>query len=139
MTVSGLQLWHIRLLALFQLGLYQLASAEFEKLSDVILTVPFAMQVLWALLPFQLDHPLVTLERLSLLAVRQRGGQRELQVYLIMATRLIEMKETHQATQILKAVLNRLAREKDVACRLDLMTALGRLYLQVTRKIEGNN
>ncbi|SAM02793.1 hypothetical protein [Absidia glauca] len=75
-----LQLWHVRLLALFQLGLYQLASAEFEKLSDVILTVPFAMQVLWALLPFQLDHPLVTLERLSLLAVRQQGGQRELQL-----------------------------------------------------------
>ncbi|KAI8338652.1 hypothetical protein BC941DRAFT_423490 [Chlamydoabsidia padenii] len=129
-----LQLWHVRLLALFQLGLYQLASAEFGKLGDMIQHVPFPMQVLWAILPFQLDHPLVTLERLSWLAVqcqKKKEGQRELQVYLIMATRLIQMKDAHQATKILAAVLGRLEHEQQVTCRLDVMTGLGRLYLQL--------
>lgn len=82
---SILRLWYLRLLALMQLGLYQLASAELEKLGNLYrpeLTfeyhgisgktgsiVPFELLVLSARLPFYLKYPLISLERLTLLAV----------------------------------------------------------------------
>ncbi|ORZ11576.1 hypothetical protein BCR42DRAFT_332647 [Absidia repens] len=135
------QLWYIRLLALYQLGLYQLASAEFEKLgSDDILTalpdlLPFEIRVLWAVLPFQMGHPLATLEFLSRLAIqcqKKQQLQRELQVYLIMVTRLIQMNDAHGAAKILQAVLHRVtAMDPHSSSRVDLMTSLGRLYLQL--------
>lgn len=80
-----LQLWYLRLLALCKLGLYQLASAELDKLGDLNrpeLTyefhgmdgsgslVPFELFILWARLPAWLKHPLISLERLTMLAVQ---------------------------------------------------------------------
>jgi hypothetical protein len=126
-------------LALYQLGLYQLASAEFEKLGDAIMQcqVPFEIRVLWTVLPFQLGHPLVTLERLASLAIQcqqQQHQGRELQVYLIMVTRLIQMNDAHGAAKILQAVLHRVTTmDPHSSCRLDLLTSLGRLYLQVNK------
>ncbi|KAI8093705.1 uncharacterized protein BX664DRAFT_330357 [Halteromyces radiatus] len=135
-----LQLWYVRLLALYQLQLYQLASAEFEKLTDLLQQpkddkVPFDMRVLWAILPFKLQHPLITLERLSTLAIQcqhQQSPQREYQVYLILATKLIQMQDYHAAANTLKAVLRKvMSMDPLSSSRLDLFSSLGRLYLQL--------
>ncbi|CEJ02975.1 hypothetical protein RMCBS344292_16967 [Rhizopus microsporus] len=84
---SILELWHMRLLALTKLGLYQLATAELEKLGDLNRPelrdpvtkesmVPFALWILWARLPSFLKYPNVTLERLTMLAAKYVPGDR---------------------------------------------------------------
>ncbi|ORX56179.1 hypothetical protein DM01DRAFT_1285275 [Hesseltinella vesiculosa] len=136
---SIIQLWYIRLLALYQLGFYQLASAEFEKFGDLLTNmslseeddalIPFDMRVLWALLPSKLQHPLVTLERLSILVIhcqRWRQEQREMRVSLLLVSQWIHMQDFAKATVTLQAL-----KEKYKGPNLDLVSSLGRLYLQL--------
>ncbi|KAI8146824.1 hypothetical protein BJV82DRAFT_600027 [Fennellomyces sp. T-0311] len=151
-----LQLWHLRLLALTKLGLYQLASAEMDKLGDLNrpeLTyefhnipdhygsmVPFELHVLWACLPAWLKYPLVSLERLTMLAVhcKKMGAksapgpwrQREVQVYLVTATQMMEMNDLVGAANTMEMVLSQFG-TKDGREDMDVLSALGRLYLQL--------
>ncbi|KAL1930605.1 hypothetical protein VTP01DRAFT_10767 [Rhizomucor pusillus] len=149
---SILRLWYLRLLALMQLGLYQLASAELEKLGNLYrpeLTfeyhgisgktgsiVPFELLVLSARLPFYLKYPLISLERLTLLAVHckkmykktesQLWKQRETQVYIILATQQMHMNDYTAAATTLQMVSRKVAGND-----LDILSILGRLYLQL--------
>ncbi|RUS20237.1 hypothetical protein BC937DRAFT_95611 [Endogone sp. FLAS-F59071] len=101
-----LQLWYTRLLALTKLRLYQLASAEFDRLGDLDraeLTyeyhqglfpgqtgsmVPFDLRVLWAKLPAWLGNTGASVQRVVLLIVFCKK----------MATRLAA-ENTNEATQ----------------------------------------
>ncbi|KAG0182628.1 hypothetical protein DFQ28_005719 [Apophysomyces sp. BC1034] len=149
----------VRLLALTKLGLYQLASAEFDKLGDLNrpeLTyeyhaqaypdrsgsiVPFELWVLWASLPAWLKYPLVTLERITVLAVRCKKMQvktdsvlwrrREIQMYLVLATRLMEMHDFSAAASTMEMILKKYATTPDGDEDIDILSALGRLYLQL--------
>ncbi|CAO3651393.1 unnamed protein product [Cunninghamella blakesleeana] len=136
------QLWYIRLLALYQLGLYQLASAEFEKMGDFQQLqfhhcMPFEMRVLWAILPAKLQHHLITLERLTLLAIQcQKNSQdqhREIQVYIILVTQFIQINDYHSASKLLSTVLDKVSSSSsyDDGVKIDLLSSLGRLYLQL--------
>ncbi|KAJ8656236.1 hypothetical protein O0I10_008030 [Lichtheimia ornata] len=141
-----LQLWYLRLLALCKLGLYQLASAELDKLGDLNrpeLTyefhgmdgssgslVPFELFILWARLPAWLKHPLISLERLTMLAVqcKKKGWkQRQVQVYLVLATQFIEINDYASAASTMDMVRKHFDAENNV----DILSALGRLYLQL--------
>ncbi|KAF1806787.1 hypothetical protein FB192DRAFT_1419557 [Mucor lusitanicus] len=143
---SILQLWYVRLLALTKLGLCQLASAEFEKIGDLDRPelcdsnqqslVPFELRILYATLPSQLKYPAVTLERVTMLAVyckkMQKKSQdtiwkqREIQTYLVLATHWINMKEYSAAATTMQLVLTTMAPDN-----IDLLSSLGRLYLQM--------
>ncbi|CAO3651913.1 unnamed protein product [Cunninghamella echinulata] len=136
------QLWYIRLLALYQLGLYQLASAEFEKMGDFQQLqyhhcMPFEMRVLWAILPIKLQHHLITLERLSLLAIQcQKNSQdhhREIQVYMILVTQFIQINDYHSASKLLSTIFDKVSSSptSDNGVKIDLLSSLGRLYLQL--------
>ncbi|KAI9247485.1 hypothetical protein BDA99DRAFT_446846 [Phascolomyces articulosus] len=151
-----LQLWYLRLLALTKLGLYQLASTELDKLGDLNRVelsyefhnipdkqgsmVPFELHVLSARLPAWLKYPLVTLERLTMLAVhckkmnaKQVSGpwqQREVQVYLVTTTQMMEMNDYTGATTIMEMILKQFG-TKDGKKDLDILSSLGRLYLQL--------
>ncbi|KAI9490515.1 hypothetical protein BDB00DRAFT_768736 [Zychaea mexicana] len=166
-----LELWYLRLLALTKLGLYQLASAELDKLGDLSraeLTfefhnaipkqqqdssssgsmVPFELRILAARLPAWLKYPLVALERLTMLAVhckkvvvnsismmhaKEMGPwrQREAQVYLVMATQMMEMNDYTGAASTMEMVSKQFGTKKDGKQDLDILSALGRLYLQL--------
>ncbi|KAI7848126.1 hypothetical protein BDC45DRAFT_450779 [Circinella umbellata] len=153
-----LQLWYIRLLALTKLGLYQLASAELDKLGDLNRPeftfefynnnnnikegsmVPFELHVLSARLPAWLKYPLITLERLTMLAVycKKMYGknelelwkQREAQVYLVMTTQMMEMNDYTGASTTMEMILKEFG-TKDGKHDLDILSSLGRLYLQL--------
>ncbi|KAI9260807.1 hypothetical protein BY458DRAFT_439952 [Sporodiniella umbellata] len=141
---SLLQLWHMRLLALTKLGLPQLATAELEKLGDLgrnelkdISTgesfVPFALWILWARLPSYLNHPYVTLQRLTMLAAKCKKLQkhhpvwahREVQTYLVIATHWIAIQNYSDAASVMELILNK---SPD---HVDILSGLGRLYLQM--------
>ncbi|CDH51222.1 hypothetical protein RO3G_00406 [Lichtheimia corymbifera JMRC:FSU:9682] len=94
-----LQLWYLRLLALCKLGLYQLASAELDKLGD--LNRPDPMQKGWK--------------------------QRQVQVYLVLATQFIEINDYASAASTMDMVRKHFDAENNV----DILSALGRLYLQL--------
>ncbi|CAO3610462.1 unnamed protein product [Mucor fragilis] len=143
---SILQLWYVRLLALTKLGLCQLASAEFEKIGDLDRPelcdnnqqslVPFELRILFATLPSQLKYPALTLERVTMLAVyckkMQKKSQdaiwkqREIQTYLVLATQWINMKEYSAAATTMQLILTTMAPDN-----IDLLSSLGRLYLQM--------
>ncbi|KAK4520749.1 uncharacterized protein ATC70_006629 [Mucor velutinosus] len=143
---SILQLWYVRLLALTKLGLCQLASAEFEKIGDLDRPelcdnnqqslVPFELRILFATLPSQLKYPALTLERVTMLAVyckkMQKKShdaiwkQREIQTYLVLATHWINMKEYSAAATTMQLILTTMAPDN-----IDLLSGLGRLYLQM--------
>ncbi|KAI8064563.1 hypothetical protein BC940DRAFT_305391 [Gongronella butleri] len=137
-----LQLWHTRLLALYKLAFYQLAAAEFEKLGDLLSStaladddedlVPFEMRVLWALLPNKLQHAVVALERLATLMIqcqRRRHAQRERQVALLLVSQWIHMNDMVAASKTLHEMVQKYT--SDAAPNLDLLSSLGRLYLQL--------
>ncbi|KAL7328017.1 hypothetical protein PS15p_206356 [Mucor circinelloides] len=143
---SILQLWYVRLLALTKLGLCQLASAEFEKIGDLDRPelcdhnqqslVPFELRILFATLPSQLKYPALTLERVTMLAVyckkMQKKSQdavwkkREIQTYLVLATHWINMKDYSAAATTMQLILTTMAPDN-----IDLLSSLGRLYLQM--------
>ncbi|KAF7732016.1 Trafficking protein particle complex subunit 12 [Apophysomyces ossiformis] len=153
------QLWYTRLLALTKLGLYQLASAEFDKLGDLNrpeLTyeyypqaypdcsgsiVPFELLVLWASLPAWLKAPLTALERISMLAIRCKKMQlktdsalwrkREIQMYLVLATKLMEMQDFAAATSTMEMILQHYATNPNGDEDIDILSGLGRLYVQL--------
>lgn len=142
----SLQLWYVRLLALTKLGLCQLASAEFEKIGDLDRPelcdhnqqslVPFELRILFATLPSQLKYPALTLERVTMLAVyckkMQKKSQdavwkkREIQTYLVLATHWINMKDYSAAATTMQSILTTMAPDN-----IDLLSSLGRLYLQM--------
>lgn len=137
-------------MALYQLGLYQLASAEFEKMGDFQQLqyhhcMPFEMRVLWAILPAKLQHHLITLERLTLLAIQcQKNSQdqhREIQVYIILVTQFIQINDYHSASKLLSTVLDKVSSSSnhDDGVKIDLLSSLGRLYLQVIRTYKHTN
>ncbi|KAL0073038.1 hypothetical protein J3Q64DRAFT_1809148 [Phycomyces blakesleeanus] len=156
-----LHLWYIRLLALTKLGLHQLASAEFEKLGDLNrpeftaeyhsqlypgrtgTLIPFELWVLWACLPAWLKYPLMSLERITMLAVFCKKMQfkdkekatmwkkREMQVYLVLSTQLMEMNDFSTAASTMEMVLNNFATSEDGKQNIDILSGLGRLYLQL--------
>ncbi|KAG0174564.1 hypothetical protein DFQ30_003776 [Apophysomyces sp. BC1015] len=139
--------------------IFELASAEFDKLGDLNrpeLTyeyhaqaypdrsgsiVPFELWVLWASLPAWLKYPLVTLERITVLAVRCKKMQvktdsvlwrrREIQMYLVLATRLMEMHDFSAAASTMEMILKKYATTPDGDEDIDILSALGRLYLQL--------
>lgn len=134
------------MLALTKLGLCQLASAEFEKIGDLDRPelcdnnqqslVPFELRILFATLPSQLKYPALTLERVTMLAVyckkMQKKSQdaiwkqREIQTYLVLATQWINMKEYSAAATTMQLILTTMAPDN-----IDLLSSLGRLYLQM--------
>ncbi|RCH81332.1 hypothetical protein CU097_000706, partial [Rhizopus azygosporus] len=141
---SILELWHMRLLALTKLGLYQLATAELEKLGDLNRPelrdpvtkesmVPFALWILWARLPSFLKYPNVTLERLTMLAAKCKRMQqrdpvwerREIQTYLVIASHWIAIQNYSAAVNTMEDVL------KKRPDQVDVLSGLGRLYLQM--------
>ncbi|KAI9314637.1 hypothetical protein BX666DRAFT_1862557 [Dichotomocladium elegans] len=141
-----LQFWYLRLLALTKLGLHQLASAELDKLGDLDRPeftyefyganenkgsmVPFELYVLYARLPAWLKHPVVSLERLTMLAVRCKKKQwrkREIQVHLVLATHFLDMGDFASAAEVLEMI----RRQFDLDDDLDVLSALGRLHLQL--------
>lgn len=129
----------MRLLALTKLGLCQLASAEFEKLGDLdrpelrdLRTneslVPFELRILWATLPSYLKYPAIALERITMLAVdckKRNWKRREIQTYLVLATIWIGMKDYSAAASTMKLILTK------VGDHIDILSSLGRLYLQM--------
>ncbi|KAI8388738.1 uncharacterized protein BYT42DRAFT_491015 [Radiomyces spectabilis] len=156
-----LQLWYLRLLALTKLGLYQLASAELDKLGDLKrpeLTyqyhadlypnkhgcmVPFELRVLWACLPALMKHPLLTLERITMLAVHCKKMQktdasqvniwqrREVQMYLVLSTRFMEMNDYTGAASTMEMILDKYATAENGEQDIDILSGLARLYLQL--------
>ncbi|KAI7869095.1 uncharacterized protein EV154DRAFT_130228 [Mucor mucedo] len=134
-----LKLWHMRLLALTKLGLCQLASAEFEKLGDLdrpelrdLRTdeslVPFELRILWGTLPSFLKYPAIALERITMLAVyckKRNWKRREIQTYLVLATIWISIKDYSAAASTMKLILSK------VGDHIDILSSLGRLYLQM--------
>ncbi|KAI8978908.1 hypothetical protein BDB01DRAFT_253383 [Pilobolus umbonatus] len=143
-----LKLWHMRLLALIKLNLCQLAAAELEKLGDLDRSelidphtqesmVPYALWILWARLPSYLKQVSVTLERLTMLAVkcmklkkkndarREIWAHREVQTYLVLATHLICIKDYTTAAKVMESILHQ------VPDQVDILSGLGRLYLQM--------
>ncbi|KAG1055457.1 hypothetical protein G6F46_002014 [Rhizopus delemar] len=138
-----LQLWHMRLLALTKLGLYQLATAEFEKLGDLDRLelkdpatneslVPFSLWILWARLPSYLKYPRLTLERLAMLAARCKKhktdpiwAHREIQTYLVLVTHWIAIEDYSAAASTMELILSKSPDQ------VDILSGLGRLYLQM--------
>lgn len=137
-----------------KLGLCQLAAAEFEKLGDLDRPelcdaetqqsiVPFELRILYATLPTYLKYPAITLERVTLLAVyckkMQRKDtnnvwkQREIQTYLVLATHWIFMKDYSAAATTMELILQKT--NDDV----DILSSLGRLYLQMGDIQSANN
>lgn len=138
----------MRLLALTKLGLCQLASAEFEKLGNLDRLelcdmhtnqslVPFELRILWSTLPSHLKQPTLALERITMLAVYCKKMQRkdkehvsvwerrELQTYLVLATHWIGIKDYSAAATTIQLILTK------VPDHIDLLSSLGRLYLQM--------
>ncbi|KAI8970276.1 hypothetical protein BDF20DRAFT_907666 [Mycotypha africana] len=109
--------------------------------------VPFELRVLFATLPVHLKYPTVALERITLLIVyckrmqikknkatssnSNKGDngdiweQRELQMYLVLATHLVHMKDFTAAAEVLSRVSKRAPDD------LDILYSLGQLYLQM--------
>lgn len=97
-----------------------------DKMGDLptASTTLFPLRVLWARLPAYLNHPLVTLERLTLLIVdckKQGWTVREQQVTLVLATHMMAMGDFVAAA----ITLERIPRNADV------LSSLARLYLQL--------
>lgn len=129
-----------------KLGLCQLASAEFEKIGDLDRPelcdhnqqslVPFELRILYATLPSQLKYPVLTLERVTMLAVyckkMQKKSQdiiwkqREIQTYLVLATHWINMRDYSAAATTMQLILTTKAPDN-----IDILSSLGRLYLQM--------
>lgn len=145
----------MRLLALTKLGLCQLASAEFEKLGDLDRPelrdphtnqslVPFELRILWGTLPSLLKYPSITLERITMLAVYCKKMQkketkqldlwkhREIQTYLVLATQWIHMKDYTAAASTMELILTKVPDD------IDILSSLGRLYLQMGDMVSAN-
>ncbi|KAI9365865.1 hypothetical protein BD770DRAFT_80981 [Pilaira anomala] len=99
--------------------------------------VPFELRILWSTLPSQLKQPTLALERITMLSVYCKKMQRkdkehvsvwerrELQTYLVLATQWIGIKDYSAAATTIQLILTK------VPDHIDLLSSLGRLYLQM--------
>lgn len=151
-----LQLWNVRLGALVKLRLYQLASAELDKLGDLTRQeftfeyhqglfpgqsgsmIPFELRILWANLPGWMKHPHTSIERLTLLAMECKKHQvddekdvwrnREVSLYIMLVNFLLEIKDYPLCISIMTQISEKMM---DIPKDPKIMSALGRIHLQL--------
>ncbi|KAI9285371.1 hypothetical protein BC943DRAFT_278236 [Umbelopsis sp. AD052] len=147
-----LQLWYVRLQALVNLRLYQLALAELDKLGDLDRQeytfeyhqglfpgksgnmIPFELRVLSANLPGLMKHYNTSIERLTILAMecqREDTGlwrKREVSLYIMLANFLLEIKDFPLTISIMTKIVSKFS---DGDIEPDVISTLGRLYLQL--------
>ncbi|CAO3661536.1 unnamed protein product [Umbelopsis ramanniana] len=153
-----LQLWYVRLQALVNLRLYQLALAELDKLGDLNrqeytfeyhqglfpgksgIMIPFELRVLSANLPGLMKHYNNSIERLTILAMECQKMQlnsnedgelwrkREVSLYIMLANFLLEIKDFPLTIQIMTKTVSKFSDEEPEP---DVISTLGRLYLQL--------
>ncbi|KAI8578278.1 hypothetical protein K450DRAFT_248065 [Umbelopsis ramanniana AG] len=151
-----LQLWYVRLQALVNLRLYQLALAELDKLGDLNrqeytfeyhqglfpgksgIMIPFELRVLSANLPGLMKHYNASIERLTILAMEcqrlnskedtELWRKREVSLYIMLANFLLEIKDFPLTISIMTKIVNTFS---NGAAEPDVISTLGRLYLQL--------
>jgi len=155
-----LQLWYVRLQALVNLRLYQLALAELDKLGDLNrqeytyeyhqglfpgmsgMMIPFELRVLWANLPGWMKHQNTSIERITLLAlecqkIQQGNAKEDMTVWKKREVSLYIMLANFlleiKDFPLTISVMSKIVRtfSSEEKPDADVVCSLGRLYLQL--------